>query len=175
MTAAMQEDFEQADDAGVVDLDPGIADRADGDRQGEALQQRKVDVDIEPLRLEAGKAIGDGLETLADGIGPVRRTTASAAIVGVAAIALLAFAHTSANAAENSSRMAQEHHACAVVLGLDPSGRRYDSCIRSLDRSLSEWDQTRLVQTGRSACAPRERTPCPESPDRRLVIDDEDG
>src|ERR1700757_2258622 len=68
MTAAMQEDFEQADDAGVVDLDPGIADRADGDRQGEALQQRKVDVDIEPLRLEAGKAIGDGLKTLADGI-----------------------------------------------------------------------------------------------------------
>src|SRR5438128_10694353 len=68
MTAAMQEDFEQADDAGVVDLDPGIADRADGDRQGEALQQRKVDVNIEPLRLEAGKAIGDGLEALADGI-----------------------------------------------------------------------------------------------------------
>jgi hypothetical protein len=30
-----------------VDLDAGIADRADGDRQGEALQQRKVDVDIE--------------------------------------------------------------------------------------------------------------------------------
>src|SRR3984893_864877 len=68
MTAAMQEDFEQADDARVVDLDPGIADRADGDWQGEALQQRKVDMDIEPLRLEAGKAIGDGLETLADGI-----------------------------------------------------------------------------------------------------------
>jgi hypothetical protein len=64
----MQEDFEQADDAGVVDLDPGIADRADGDRQGEALQQRKVDMDIEPLRLEAGKAGGDGLEPLADGI-----------------------------------------------------------------------------------------------------------
>src|SRR5712671_3220045 len=68
MTAAMQEDFEQADDARVVDLDPGIADRADGDWQGEALQQRKVDMDIEPLRLEAGKAIGDGLETLADGM-----------------------------------------------------------------------------------------------------------
>src|SRR6202008_2982704 len=60
VTAAMQEHFEQADDAGVVDLDPGIADRADGDWQGEALQQRKVDMDIEPLRLEAGKAIGDG-------------------------------------------------------------------------------------------------------------------
>ena len=49
-----------------------------------------------------------------------RRATASAVIVGAAAIALLAFARTSANAAENSSRMAQEHHACAVVLGLDP-------------------------------------------------------
>src|SRR4030081_2579401 len=68
VTAARQEHFRQADDAGVVDLDPGIADRADGDWQGEALQQRKVDMDIEPLRLEAGKAIGDGLETLADGI-----------------------------------------------------------------------------------------------------------
>jgi hypothetical protein len=68
MIGAVQEDFKQADDARVVDLDRGIADRADGDWQGEALQQRKVDMDIEPLRLEAGKAIGDGLETLADGI-----------------------------------------------------------------------------------------------------------
>src|SRR5205807_306173 len=68
MTAAVQEDFKQADDARVVDLDPGIADRADGDWKSKALQQRKVDMDIEPLRLEAGKAIGDGLETLADGI-----------------------------------------------------------------------------------------------------------
>jgi hypothetical protein len=51
-----------------VDLDAGIADRADGDRQGEALQQRKVDVDIEPLRLEASEAVGDGLEALADGV-----------------------------------------------------------------------------------------------------------
>src|SRR5580704_7769427 len=68
MTGAVQEDFKQADDARIVDLDRGIADGADGDRQGEALQQRKVDMDIEPLRLEAGKAIGDGLETLADGI-----------------------------------------------------------------------------------------------------------
>ena len=82
-----------------------------------------------------------------------RRATASVKIIGGAAIALLASAHTFANAAENSTQMAREHHACAVVMGLDPSGRRYDICIRSLDRSLSEWDQTRLVQTGRSACA----------------------
>ena len=32
MTAAMEEDFEQADNARIVDLDPGIAHRADGDR-----------------------------------------------------------------------------------------------------------------------------------------------
>src|SRR5438445_9814597 len=64
----MEQHFEQADDARVVDLDPGIADRTNGDRQGEALQQRKVDMDVEPLRLEAGEAGGDGLEALADGI-----------------------------------------------------------------------------------------------------------
>jgi hypothetical protein len=68
MSAAMEQHFEQADDAGVVDLDTGIADRADGGRQGKALQQREVDVDVEPLRLKAGEARGDGLEALADGI-----------------------------------------------------------------------------------------------------------
>ena len=65
MTAAMQEDFEQADDAGLVDLDAGITTRTDGDRQGQALKQREVDMDIEPLCLEAGEAGGDGLEALA--------------------------------------------------------------------------------------------------------------
>ena len=68
LTAAVEQNLEQADDAGVVDLDPGIADRANGDRQGEALQQREVDVDVEPLRLETGEAGSNGLEPLADGI-----------------------------------------------------------------------------------------------------------
>src|SRR5207237_9974099 len=67
-TAAMEQDVEEANDARVVDFDPGRADRADGDRQGEALQQREVDVDVEPLRLEAGEAGGDGLEALAHGV-----------------------------------------------------------------------------------------------------------
>ena len=43
-----------------MQLDAGIADRADGDREGETLQQREVNMDIEPLRLEAGEAICDG-------------------------------------------------------------------------------------------------------------------
>jgi hypothetical protein len=68
LTTAVQEDLEEADDTGVVDLDSGIADRADGDWKGEALQQREVDVDVEPLRLKTGEAAGDGLEALADGI-----------------------------------------------------------------------------------------------------------
>ena len=38
MTSAVQEDFKETDDAGVVDLDPRIADRADSDRQGQALE-----------------------------------------------------------------------------------------------------------------------------------------
>ena len=55
-SATVQEDFEETDDARIVDLDAGVADRADGDWQGEALQEREVDVDIEPLRLKAGEA-----------------------------------------------------------------------------------------------------------------------
>jgi hypothetical protein len=51
-----------------MNLDAGVANRTNGDRQGEALQQREVDVDVEPLRLEPGEAAGDGLEALADGI-----------------------------------------------------------------------------------------------------------
>jgi hypothetical protein len=82
-----------------------------------------------------------------------RRTGMSAVIVGAAAIALLASAPTFANAAEPSSRTAQEHHACAVVLGLDPSELPYDTCMKSLDRSLSESDQSQLVESNRSACA----------------------
>ena len=81
-----------------------------------------------------------------------RRKTRSAKIIGAAAIALLAAGNTFANAAENPARLAQEQHACAVVLGLDPTGRRYDACIRSLERSSSEWNYARLVSTNRSAC-----------------------
>ena len=32
LSAAMQQDFEKADDARVLDFDAGISDRADGDR-----------------------------------------------------------------------------------------------------------------------------------------------
>jgi hypothetical protein len=82
-----------------------------------------------------------------------RQAPAPAKIIGAAAIALLTFAHTAANAAENASRIVLEHHACAVVIGLHQPGDLYDTCIRSLDKSLSELDQARLASTDRSVCA----------------------
>src|SRR5262249_46551524 len=68
LRAAVQEDFHQPDDARLVDLDAGIAHRADGNRQGNALQQRKVPVNVEPLGLGRGEAAGNGLELLPDRI-----------------------------------------------------------------------------------------------------------
>jgi hypothetical protein len=61
--------------------------------------------------------------------------------------------NTSAYSAGNSSRMAPEHHACAVTMGLHQPGDLYDTCIRSLSKSLSELDRARLASTDRSACA----------------------
>ena len=91
------------------------------------------------------------------------RAAHSVEIIAGGALVLLGSASTLANAAENSARLAREQHACAVVLGLDPSGRRYDVCVRSLDKSLSELDQarpaTRLDEIKRSACAQNGLTP----------------
>jgi hypothetical protein len=85
--------------------------------------------------------------------GPVRRQVkASAIIVGAAAAALFASAHAFANEDEASTRMAREHHACAVIMGLPQPGKLYDACITSLDQSLAELDQARLVSTDRSGC-----------------------
>jgi hypothetical protein len=72
--------------------------------------------------------------------------------LAAAAVVLLASASTLANAAENPARLAREQHACAVVLGLDPSSHRYNACLRSLDSSLSEWDYARSVSTDRNTC-----------------------
>jgi signal transduction histidine kinase len=67
--------------------------------------------------------------------------------------------NTSAQAAGDLSRMAREHHACTVVMGLYSSGALYNTCIRSLDKALSEQDQARLIATERNACARLGLTP----------------
>ena len=77
----------------------------------------------------------------------------SAKIIGAAAIALLAACNTFANTAENPAAVTREQNVCAAVLGLDQWDRRYGHCTRSLERSLSEWNYSRLVSTNRSACA----------------------
>ena len=68
IVATMQQNLQEPDDASLVDLDTCIVDRACGDRQGDALEQREVDVDVQPLRLEAGETIGDRQELGAHGV-----------------------------------------------------------------------------------------------------------
>ena len=68
VSTAMQENLEEANDSPVMDFDTGIADRADVDWQGNPLQKREVDMNIEPLGLKASEAAGDDFERLADGI-----------------------------------------------------------------------------------------------------------
>jgi hypothetical protein len=88
-----------------------------------------------------------------------RQAKVAPVIVGAAVIALLASAHSSVRAAEDPSRMVQEHHACAVVMGLHQPGALYDTCVRSLDKSLSESDEVRLAKGNRNACAESGFTP----------------
>jgi hypothetical protein len=82
-----------------------------------------------------------------------RPVTCSVEIIAIAAVALFAAASTFAGAAENSTRTGREHHACAVIMGLHQPGDLYDTCIRSLDKTLSELDQAELVSTHRAGCA----------------------
>ena len=51
-----------------MDFDAGIADRADGDGESDPLEQGKVHVHVEALRLKAGKAVGDGLKLFPHGV-----------------------------------------------------------------------------------------------------------
>ena len=82
-----------------------------------------------------------------------RQTAASVLTGGAVAIACLIGTNSFANAAEDSLRLAQEQHACAVVMGLHQPGDLYDTCIRSLNKTLSELDEARQASTERSACA----------------------
>lgn len=54
--------YSQPDHTRVVDFDAGEPDGADGNGQRQPLQQRKIHVHVQPLRLKAGKAVGDGEE-----------------------------------------------------------------------------------------------------------------
>lgn len=53
----MEQGFHEAYHAGILNLDAGDAGSTGGDRQGQALKQGKVDVDVEHGCLKAGKAV----------------------------------------------------------------------------------------------------------------------
>ena len=88
-----------------------------------------------------------------------RRATRSVKIIAAAAVVLLAAGNRFASAAENSTRIAREHQACAVIMGLHKPGDLYDTCIKSLNKTLSEFDQARQVSKDRSACIQEGRQP----------------
>jgi len=67
-TAVMQKNLQKPDDPGIMDFDAGITSGTNVDGQRDPLQQGKVHMYIQALRLEAGEAVRDGLEPGADGI-----------------------------------------------------------------------------------------------------------
>ena len=58
--AAVEQDFQETEYAGVLDLDAGDFGVSREDRQSQALEQGKVDVDIESLGLEGRETISNG-------------------------------------------------------------------------------------------------------------------
>jgi hypothetical protein len=70
--------------------------------------------------------------------------------MAVSAAMLLSVAPAALANSPSASRMAQEHNACAVVLGLDPSEAPYDACVRSLDSNFSQSDSGTLFQSRNS-------------------------
>ena len=62
----MEQHFHEAQHARVLDLDAGDFGAAGGRRQGQALEQGKIHMDVEEFRFEAGQSIGDHDEFLAE-------------------------------------------------------------------------------------------------------------
>ena len=57
---AVEQDFHQAEHAGVLDLDAGDFGVARRNGKSQTLEEGKVDVDIEGLGLELSQTVGDG-------------------------------------------------------------------------------------------------------------------
>jgi hypothetical protein len=85
----VQENLREADDPGILDFDAGKANRTDVDGQGNPLQQGEVYMYVQALCLEAGEAVRDGLELLADGIGMIESFLQAevAQVIGTAFVA----------------------------------------------------------------------------------------
>ena len=122
--------------------------------------------DIRTLRDPTGKMFGqemfanvkDGEVITEDYLFPKPNSTVPVSkesfIEGLGSVACgVGYYNTSAQAAGDLSRMAREHHACTVVMGLYSSGALYNTCVRSLDQALAGLDQARQMSTNQNACA----------------------
>ena len=58
--AGMNEHFHEADQAGIVDLDPCDFGMTRNDGESDPLEQREIDVDLKGLALKRGEAVDDG-------------------------------------------------------------------------------------------------------------------
>ena len=67
----------------------------------------------------------------------VRLASARTILASAFMIALCSLESVPATAAAETSRSTAENHACAVVLGLNPSEAGYAACVQSLERSLA--------------------------------------
>ena len=65
--AAVEQNFHEAEHAGVLDLNARDFGVSRGDGQSQTLEQGKVDVDIESLGLEFSETIGNGRQGLTNG------------------------------------------------------------------------------------------------------------
>src|ERR1700687_2763586 len=68
MASAVEKNLQQPDDAGLVDFDAGITNGADGKGECDALQEREVHVNVEPLCLVTRQSVRDDLKLLAHGV-----------------------------------------------------------------------------------------------------------
>ena len=64
LVGGMEQGFHQAHHAGILDLDAGYAGSTRGHRQGQALEQRKIEMDVEGGCLKAGKPVIHRMEGL---------------------------------------------------------------------------------------------------------------
>ena len=64
LVGGMEQDFHQAQHAGILYLDAGYAGSTRGNRQGQALEQRKIDMDVEHGCLKGSKPVIHRMEGL---------------------------------------------------------------------------------------------------------------
>lgn len=79
-------------------------------------------------------------------------------LVGSSTLALAQAERTAVSTLDRSQRAdpalpTQLHHACADIMGLDPSQAPYETCVRSLANCASEAQRDQTTELRRLSCA----------------------